>query len=260
MQTEILSKSNPKLKELKKNIKEESRYVLVEGMKLFKEAIKHKIQIEKIYIDKSNISFLSKAYPDYKKCEIYFTGNDILAENYTTDSLPEGNDLILALAKKPIWDTNLLLKQKKNLIFLERIQDPGNLGTILRSSLAFNAGGVCLSKESVAPFNTKVIRASAGAVFGMPVCQIHDFTSFCKEVKKQNYKIIATKAHVEKSLKDLKNATHSVFLFGNEGTGLSVEIINSADEIVSIPHSTKVESLNLGVSVSLLLHELYDKD
>ncbi len=155
MQTDIQGKNNSTLKELKNIIKEKKNYFLIEGMKLFEEAVKSKITIEKIFIDKSNIDFLSNIYPDYKKCETIFVKNKILAENYTTESLPDKDDLILALAKKPVWDISLLLKQKKNLIFLERIQDPGNLGMIIRSSLAFEAGGVCLSEKSVNPFFTK---------------------------------------------------------------------------------------------------------
>jgi len=257
MQTDIQGKNNSTLKELKNIIKEKKNYFLIEGMKLFEEAVKSKITIEKIFIDKSNIDFLSNIYPDYKKCETIFVKNKILAENYTTESLPDKDDLILALAKKPVWDISLLLKQKKNLIFLERIQDPGNLGMIIRSSLAFEAGGVCLSEKSVNPFNTKVIRASAGTVFSLPVFLVNNFDHFYKQVKDYGYKIISTKVSAKKTCKELKNISPIVLLFGNEGSGLSKEMINLSDEVIKIPHSDKVESLNLGVSVSVILWELY---
>lgn len=256
MEMEILSKNNPRLKELKKIIKEKNDYILIEGMKLFSEAVKSKCQIEKIYIDKKNINALSELYPGYKNCEIVFINNDILSRIYTTDSNPKNKDLILALAKRPKREIESLLKLKKNIIFLERIQDPGNLGMILRSALAFNAGGVCLSEQSVDPFNTKVIRASAGAAFSMPVFLINDFDSFFRQARSYNYKILATQINAKQSLKELKIAPPLVFLFGNEGSGLSKNMIALSDDAIKIPHSYKVESLNVGVAVSIVLWEL----
>ena len=126
---------------------------------------------------------------------------------------------------------------------------------ILRSALAFNAGAVCLSEQSVDPFNTKVIRASAGAVFSMPVLLVDDFDSFSKQAK--DYKIIATQVNAKKSLGELKLIPPFVFLFGNEGSGLSKKMIDLSCEVIRIPHSDKVESLNLGVAVSLILWEAF---
>ena len=257
MQTEISSKNNSKLKELKKIIKEKNDYLLVEGMKLFTEAVKNNIKFETIFIHKNNIDSLSKIYPKYKNCEIVFVSNELLSQNYTTESRPEGKDLILVLAQKPKQEINPLFKSKKKIIFLERIQDPGNLGTVLRSSLAFGAGGVCLSEGSVDPFNTKVIRASAGAVFNLPVFLIDNINSFYKQAKAYGYKIVATKVNAKQSLGELKLTRPLVFLFGNEGKGLSEKMVDLSDEVIKIPHSDKVESLNLGVSVSLILWELY---
>lgn len=257
MKTEISSKNNSKLKELKKIVKEKNDYLLIEGMKLFVEAVKSGVQIERIYVDKKNISLLSKIFPEYKQSEVVIVTNEILAASYTTESSPGKEDLILALAMKPKWDIDLIIKQKKSIVYLERIQDPGNLGTILRSSLAFDSSAVCLSKDSVDPFNTKVIRASSGAIFNMPTFTIDNFASFCSKIKVNKYRIVATKVNAKKTLNDLNISTPSLFLFGNEGSGLSEKAINLADEAIKIPQSIKVESLNLGVSVSLILWELY---
>ena len=91
----------------------------------------------------------------------------------------------------------------------------------------------------------------------MPLFLIHDFDFFCNQVKSYNYKIIATQVNAKKNLNELKFATPLVFLFGNEGSGLSKKMIDLSDDIIKIPHSEKVESLNLGVAVSLLLWEQY---
>lgn len=251
---EITSKQNFVYKELKKLTRNNSDYVLIEGEKLLQEAINSSLSIKKIFIDKKNHNKFSKLLP---KCdsELVFVKNELLASIYTTDSYPTKDDLLIALAKKPNWQIKDLFKTKKHLVFLERIQDPGNLGTIIRSALAFSAGGIILSENSADPFNTKVIRASAGAVFNMPIVFIENLKAFISQAKQNNYKIIGTSSKVSKKLNDLNFNLPSVFLFGNEGVGLSKELLNSSDEIIKIPISSKVESLNLGVSVSLVLWE-----
>lgn len=255
MNLEITSKNNPHYKELKKLIKENTNYIFIEGKKLFEEALKSKIEIKKVFIDKGNKSFLSKPLVDLEKPELFFLNNDLLASLFTTSTKPTREDLIIALAKKPKWDLSNLFKTKKNLIFLERIQDPGNLGTIIRSALAFNAGGIILSKGSVNPFNTKVIRASAGAVFKLPVVMIDNLKELTELAKKEKYKIIAMSPQGNLCSK-VTLPLQTVFLFGNEGSGLSKELLSTAHEVITIPHSKKVESLNLATAVSIVLWEM----
>lgn len=218
------------------------------------EAANSSLKVEKIFIDKKNHYRFSELF---SKCssKIVFIKNDLLASIYTTDSNPTGDDLLIAIAKKPNWQIKNLFKTKKHLVFLEKIQDPGNLGTIIRSALAFNAGGVVLSKQSVAPFNTKVVRSSAGAVFNMPVVSVEDFKDFLHHARDNSYKIISTSAKANKKLNDLNFNLPYVFLFGNEGVGLSKELLNISDETITIPVSNKVESLNLGIAVSIVLWE-----
>jgi len=113
--------------------------------------------------------------PKNKNHELIYIKNELLAELFTTENKPTKNDLIVAVAEKPEYELNDVFKTNKSIIFLENIQDPGNLGTIIRSALAFSIEGIILSKNSVNPFNTKVIRSSAGAVFKLPVVSLnHD--------------------------------------------------------------------------------------
>ena len=253
---EIESKQNSEYKELKKIIKSKSSYILIEGKKLFLEAVNSSLKIEKIYLDKENQKLFSKLLPRDKNCEIVFLKNSLLSSLFTTDNKPTSSDLIIALAKRPKWQLKDLFLNKKNIIFLENIQDPGNLGTIIRSALAFNASGIILSSSSVDPFNTKVIRSSAGAVFKVPVVS-SDLVDFYDYAKNNNYKLIATSSRAGKNISDLKLEKPYVFSFGNEGRGLSKDLLNKADEVVGIPHSRNIESLNLGVSVSIVLWEAY---
>ena len=249
---EIKSRQNPQYKALKKISQGKSDSVFIEGGKLFNEALNSSLKIEKIYIDEDNYKTLLLN----RNVEVAFMNNNLLSSLFTTDSKPTRNDLIVALAKRPTWSLKDLYKNKRNLVFLENIQDPGNLGMIFRSVLAFNAGGILLSKDSVDPFNTKVIRASAGAVFSVPfvtITQIKDF-------KLKGYKIIGTSSNKStKKLNELNINSSCLYLFGNEGAGLSKELLDFSDDIISIPHESSVESLNLGVTVSIFLWEIYKR-
>lgn len=255
MNLEIISKENKQYKELKKLINQKSDFVFIEGLKLFSEAQKSPLKIETIFIDKKNKEIL----PAQTNAEIIFLDNELISSLFTTDSKPENEDLVIALAKKPKHSLSDLFETKKDLIFLERAQDPGNLGMIIRSALAFNSGGIILSKDSVSPFNTKVVRASAGAVFSLPVEYVNDFNDVKNLAKDYNYKLISTLKSSGKNVRDLDKSMQKIFLLGNEGNGLSEFLINQSDEIITIPQSDKVESLNLGVSASILLWESFRK-
>lgn len=257
MEVEISSRENPKYKALKKLTKEKGSYIFIEGLKLFLEALNSTLEIKEIYVDRNNEKVVSRFLSNSQNQKLHFMKNNLLSTLFTTINKPTTDDLIIALADKPIWDLIDLFRTKKHIVFLDRIQDPGNLGTIFRSSLAFGAGGIVLTKGSLDPFNTKVIRASAGAAFSLPLITLEKNDNFFKLVKKMKYNIIAMSPHSKKNLFQVSLNSPTVFLFGNEGSGLRKELLDIADEIISIPDSPKVESINLGVAVSIVLWELY---
>ena len=253
MTEEITSKDNKHFKELKRIIRD-GDCLVIEGKKLFDEAIKSAVKIKKVFTDKKNAFLLSD-----KNYEVFYMENNLLSSCFTTSSKPNSEDLILALADIPHWKTEDLFAKKKDLIFLEEIQDPGNLGMIFRSALAFNAGGIFLSSCSVNPFNTKVVRSSTGAVFKLPCVVLNDLGNFKRLAKEYDYKIVAATTNSQMDSSDINQNDVNVFLFGNEGHGLSKEVLKLAEKIVKIPHTNKVESLNLGVAVSIVLWERYKK-
>lgn len=257
MPIEITSRQNLIYKELKRISKGDDKYIFIEGAKLLEEALTSPIKIRNIYLDKQNKSLLGKPPCKNGSQKLRFIKNELISSLYTTDTKPTKEDLLITIAERPRCIVNDLLSTGKNLILLEGIQDPGNLGTILRSALAFNAGGVILTKGSVDPFNTKVIRSSTGAAFKLPVIIIDGFNSVKKLVKENNYAVIATSSRANKTLSNLENKEPYLFLFGNEGSGLSKTFLNEADEIIKIPHTEMVESLNLGIAVSILLWQVY---
>lgn len=253
----ITSKNNIIYKKLKKLSKSKNNFVFIEGKKLFQEAINSPIIIEKIYLDEENNLIFSKLLPHHEQDKIIFMKNELIASLFTTENKPGSDDLVLAVAKRPVYNLNDLFKSKKTLLLFEQVQDPGNLGTIIRSALAFNCGGVILSDNSTDPFSTKVLRASAGAVFSLPVIKINHIESVIEQAKKEKYTIIATSKNTHKLISDINLKQIGLFLFGNEGRGLSKELLNLSDEVIMIPHSSSVESLNLATSVSIVLWEMY---
>src|SRR3989338_1253715 len=255
MDLEITSRENPEYKELKSISKSSNGLIFIEGKKLFKEANKSNLTIEKIFIGSSNKALL-KNY-NCGNSKITFMNNELISSLFTTKHKPDNDDLIIALARKPEYSFTDVMQLKKNVLFLEDIQDPGNLGTIIRSSLAFDAGAVVLSENSVDCFNTKVIRGSAGAVFRMPVLFAEDSQEFLLSTKKHGYKVIAAVTGAVLGINDIDYKIPMVFLFGNEGRGLSDEILSFSDKNISIPVSNNLESLNLASSVNVILLELF---
>jgi len=141
-----------------------------------------------------------------------------------------------------------------NVVALEDVQDPGNLGTLIRSSVAFNIDTIILSKTSVDPYNQKAIRASQGLIFHINIV-LGDLKQEISNLKQLNYDIIGTTINNGECLSTVKNDKY-VLLLGNEGSGLSQEIQDMCNKLVSIDIDKRCESLNVGVAASIILYEL----
>lgn len=141
------------------------------------------------------------------------------------------------------------------LLLLDGIQDPGNLGTILRSSVAFHIDTVILGKNCVDVYNPKVIRSSQGMIFYQNVMEM-DLLECIPRLKEQHIPIIGTKVTGGKSLKDFPNKGKFAIIMGNEGNGVQQEVLNLCDEYLYIDMKKSCESLNVAVATSIILYEL----
>lgn len=141
------------------------------------------------------------------------------------------------------------------ILILDGIQDPGNLGTIIRSAVAFHIDTIVLSKDTVDLYNSKVLRATQGLLFHINIIT-RDLKNFADELKKDNYKLLGTRVTHGKSLKDIYKYEKFAIIVGNEGNGLSEDMINAADEFIYIDTDSACESLNVGVATSIILYEL----
>ena len=142
-----------------------------------------------------------------------------------------------------------------HILILDNIQDPGNLGTIIRSAVAFNVDTIILSNDTVDLYNEKVIRATQGLIFNINILRA-DLVKIIENLKEKNYKIYATKVNGGKNIKNLEKSQKFAIIMGNEGNGVRNNLIEMSDECIHITMNEKCESLNVGVATSIILYEL----
>ena len=189
---------------------------------------------------------------EYEFCKdlLIEASEPVLKKISTTDSTPEA----VAIGIQKIFDIKDL-KNVQKVVLLENIKDSGNLGTILRSAVAFGADAVVLFGDCVDIYNPKTVRASVGNLWKLPIVQIKDIETFSKTFK--NFNKIATLPRSKNLLKNYKINLPAVVMFGSEADGLTDELIKKSDDSVKIEMSPMVESLNLATSVSVILYELF---
>ena len=244
---EITSVNNDLVKETVKlqQKKYRAEKFLLEGYKSVEEAYNAGIDIQYAFVLKEKAEvykFLSD--------KVILTTESVLKKISTTDSAPD----VVAVAYKKVWDKSVLRSSKK-IVLLENIKDLGNLGTILRTSVAFGADAVVLYGESVDLYNPKCVRSSVGNLWKIPVVEIKQFTELERIFK--DYNRIATLPRTNNYLKSFEIKLPCVVMFGSEADGLSEELQEFSTDSVKIEMASSVESLNLSVSCAVVLYKLF---
>ena len=261
----ITSTSNEKIKNVKKLIKSSGErnkqgLYIIEGIRMFKEIPKE--QIASVFISEGMLSKyeneLSLVFG--KKVDEADDMINILPDklfSQISDTItPQGILALVYMNKYTIEDIMQMSKTANSFyLIIERLQDPGNLGTIIRTSEAAGVTGIILSKDCVDLYNPKVVRSTMGAVLRVPVCVSDELLKDIDILKNNNITIFG--AHLNGTEfydKDYKRPC--AFLIGNEGNGLSVEVSKKADELIKIPMLGKVESLNAATSTAVIAYEV----
>ena len=182
--------------------------------------------------------------------EIRLVSPEVLNAIATTVN-PDG---VVAIAKRQAALTPNIEQIKLGLA-IERLQDPGNLGTIIRTAVATGVDSLWLSEDSVDFDHPKVLRASVGEWLRLPMAVTSDLPSVVERYKQQGTRVIATVPQAQKTYWELDLTRPSLLLMGNEAAGLSSETLALADELVSIPLANRVESLNVAIATALILYE-----
>ena len=150
------------------------------------------------------------------------------------------------------------LKEKEitgKVLILDGVQDPGNLGTIIRSAVAFDIDTIILSEDTVDLYNEKVIRATQGMIFNINIVR-GKLIPIIEELKKNNYQIYVTDVNTGHDIRNTKFNDKIALVMGSEGNGVSDEVKNLSDEVIHISMNTEVESLNVAVATSIILYEV----
>lgn len=252
----ISSKDNETIKYIKKlkekKYREETNCYIIEGIKLVKEAIEENAKIKYIVIceDCDDAVKLEQnlLYDIAKNNCLYVTKKLFLSISDVTT--PQG---VLAVIEKK-KGTEQIDYNDDIIVALDGIQDPGNLGTILRTVDSIGLTQILVSKETADSFNPKVVRSTMGAIFRVKVIECENLQEKLKEIKKHKYKIVVSSLQTENSLYDIK-LNKKVIVVGNEANGVSAEIQEMADEKIKIPMLGKTESLNASVATGVMLYE-----
>lgn len=218
-----------------KSFRDKEGLFIVETPHLVNEALKNGIVEEIITLEKKN---------DFNNT--YYVNENIMKKISNMKSIPK----IIAVCKK--------LEEKSignKIIILDEIQDPGNLGTIIRSAVAFNYDTIILSNNSVDLYNDKVLRASEGMIFNINIIR-RDIDEFILELKNNNYEIYGTKVDGGINISNIKSSNKFALIMGNEGNGVKQKYLELCNSYIYIPINDKCESLNVSVATSIILYEL----
>lgn len=253
----IESRQNRRLKELRRALAApggETRGLAgIEGLKMLEEALRAGLRVATVFVAPGS-ERLVEALRLPAGTEILCLPKKLLDAAMTTET-PQP---VAALVEAPAWAWENLLGVRRGavplIVVLAGVQDPGNLGTILRSAEAFGATGVVSLPGTVSAWNPKAVRASAGSVFRVPLIAASADECFAR-VHGAEATILATVPSRAKAANKVNLAGATALLIGNEGNGVPAELLAHADALVTIPCPGPVESLNAGVAASVLLYE-----
>lgn len=251
----IESTANPLVKRIRglsnRAARRKSGLFIIEGVKVIDEALSRGAGIEDLVVSKTYLE--SGDHQILKDAQRVFLLNDKLFAELTDTETPQG---VLAIARMHQCREDDLFKGSTPLVvILDRIQDPGNLGTIFRTALAFSASGLILSHGTVDPYNSKVVRAASGALFAMPFLSGLSLGEAITLVRDRGLKVVALTAPAEKTIGDLELSAPTAFILGNEGQGIEKDALEAADETAMIEISGESESLNVAIAASVALYE-----
>ena len=229
-------------------------YCAIEGFRILEEAIRSGLRFRAVFFSESAGPRADKLLSQLgAQVETLLLPDKLFSSAIPSDA-PQG---VAALARwKEFSLEDVLAKSPAGpILVIAGVQDPGNLGTILRSAEAFGAGGVLLGEGTVSPYNPKVVRASAGSVFRLPLARAK-LSEVVGGMKDQGLRLVGTASHKGTLLDQAKLSGPLAIFIGSEGAGLSRDLIQQMDEVLAIPHAVQVESLNVGVAASIVLYEV----
>ncbi len=238
----ITSLDNKRIKNLSKLLikkyRDEENKFLVEGEHLVEEAFKAGVLLEVVQCEDYNGSF---------DVETTYVTYDVIRKLSNTQNPQRVIGVCKKIEEKEIGN---------KIVILEDLQDPGNLGTIIRSSVAFNVDTIVVSNNTVDIYNDKVLRSSEGMLFHINIIK-RNIDTFIDELHNDGYVVYGTKVDGGTNLKEVTKSERIAIVMGNEGAGVKMSTLDKCDNYVYIPMNSDCESLNVGVATSIILYELF---
>lgn len=256
----ITSVNNPQVKEVKllqkkAKARNEKEVYIVEGLRMFEEAERDdmvKVYVSFPFYEKHREYFDEKCRERFRETPIEIVEEKVFGSMCDTQT-PQG---VLSILKQKRWSLEALLMQERPLfLIIENLQDPGNLGTMMRTGEGAGVTGCILSKACVDMYNPKTVRATMGSIYRVPFVYTENLAQSVALLKKQKIQVLAAHLQGRRPYDAFDYRTGTAFLIGNEGNGLTEETAALADEYLRIPMRGRVESLNASAAASILMYE-----
>lgn len=256
----ITSKDNEIIKNIRKlkdkKYRNAEKKFIVEGVKIIKESIEENASIDTIVICEECIKdgiIEQKLLYEVAKYNCVYVSEKVF-QTISEVNNPQG---ILAIINKENLESDIDFTEDI-IVALDGIQDPGNLGTIIRTVDSVGLKQIIVSKDTADAFNSKVVRSTMGAIFRVKIIEVEDLAKIIKEIKKKKYEVLVTSLQTDNNIYDIDLNKH-VIVIGNEANGVSQEIRDIATVHAKIPMLGKTESLNASVATGVILYEYVRK-
>lgn len=257
----IKSRDNKIIKDIIKlisssKIRNEKSLFVIEGKRLCEEALLKKLSVNTALFtyefQKSNVEFISKM--SFASKFTYEISEDI-ATKISDTTTPQG---VFFVCEKPELSLDFQIQKYKRVLVLERIQDPGNLGTIIRSANAFAVEAIFLSEDCADAWSPKVLRSAMGATFNVDIFAIASLTSLVSQLNDKGFDTLALNlSNNSVPINSFKKNYKTAIIVGNEGNGLSSGLISVCSKSVIIPMEACAQSLNASIAASIAMWEIY---
>lgn len=254
----VSSRQNALVKELRKAFARgeptTDGSLAIEGVRLIEEAVRSGLRFQAIIFSESGRTHASRLLPQISShAEALLLPDDVFTSAVSTET-PQGVAALVKMKTVTLQELAEQISDNTLIVGVAGLQDPGNLGTVIRSAEAFGARGILIGEKTVSHFNPKVARASAGSLFREPLVSVKMVQSI-QALKQRGVRILATSSHKGTPLPEIDFSGRCMVVIGNEGAGVPAEVQSAADELITIPQSPKVESLNAGIAASIILYE-----
>jgi RNA methyltransferase, TrmH family len=251
---QVASRENALVRQLRKAFAKgeltDDGYCAIESVRVVEEAVRSGLRFKAVFFAESAVARAERLLPQLSSQTDTVVLPDEVFRSAVATEAPQG---VAALARLKHFTVEDALRGSEPLVVgVAGVQDPGNMGTIVRSAEAFGASGVLIGAGTVSPYNSKVVRAAAGSLFRLPV--VHELP--LDLLRERGLRVVATSSHKSRAVSEVDLRGPLCLLIGNEGAGVPREMLKQADEVVAIPHAAQVESLNAGVAASILLYEI----